>query len=43
MSIKWQILKRAESRQEKRLVLNVTFDFNGLEQKPPFYALQIAL
>lgn len=32
-----------ESRQDKRLVLNVTFDFNGLEQKPSFYAVQIAL
>lgn len=32
-----------ESRQDKRLVLNMTFDFNGLEQKPSFYAVQIAL
>lgn len=43
MTLKRQILKRFESRQDKRLVLNVTFDFNGLEQKPPFSAVQIAL
>ena len=43
MTLKRQILKRFESRQDKRLVLNVTFDFNGLEQKPPISAVQIAL
>ena len=43
MTLKRQIIKSFESKKEKRLVLNVTFDFNGLEQKPPFYALQIAL
>lgn len=43
MTLKRQILKCFESRQDKRLVLNVTFDFNGLEQKPPFSAVQIAL
>lgn len=30
-----------ESRQDKRLVLNVTFDFNGLKQKPSFWLCKL--